>query len=166
MATKQAMDDVETAGPIKGSRSGGLWRKADGKVNQRRPLLPGLGGPNCHNPEPVTQAWHERFRSKAEISAWRRKSRRTGPRIRRPAGLARPRGEPRRAGHSVWLAYRGGGTGQSAAPYPQADPDRKRRAAAGRRQRRHPRHLVDVITNLERPAPWPRRRASGPAGGS
>src|SRR5260370_2922815 len=128
-----------------------LWGNRPGKVNQRTPLIRGLGRSNCHNPEPVTQACHQRSRSQAKIPARRRQSPREGPRIRPPAGLARPRRRRRGTCHFVWLAHGGGGAGKSAAPYPQALVDGKCRAASRRRKHRNPRGPGDRAAVGDRP---------------
>ena len=69
------------------SRLARLWGKRPGKVNQGRPLIRAAQGPNCHYSEPVTQACHERSRSKTALSARRRQKDRIKGRQcgRRPA---------------------------------------------------------------------------------
>ena len=72
--------------PMAGSRPARLWAKGGGKVNQGRPLKSAsLSRPNCHNPEPVTQASHERSRPKTAIPPRRRQTLRKRAEIR-PAG--------------------------------------------------------------------------------
>jgi len=108
----QGMDDVQCREPM--PRLAGwrvLWGKQPCKVNQGpaaeyRPRR----GSNCHIPEPVTQAAHERSRSKAAFWARRRQGTRTRPRTR-PAGAWRDRADrPRTGPVPVRLAHGGGGT--------------------------------------------------------
>src|SRR3954452_18049513 len=113
------MDDINTASRWRAPGRARLWAKGHGKVNQWKPPKDALKTPNCQNPEPVTQASHERSRPKAAVPPWRRKTLRKRAQTGRPTRLARPRRWRRWAGSSLWLAYGFGGARQSAAPYPK-----------------------------------------------
>ena len=166
MAADKAMDDVKTADPMTGCPVGAFMGEAPrqsqpsrtAKTASERLKLP-LSGTRD------TSLAHERSRPKTAVPARRRQSLRKGPRIRPPAGLARPRREPGRPGDSLWLAHGGGGAGQSAAPDPQTAADRERRAAARGGKHRHPRDAGNRAAEPDRPAARSRRRASGAAGG-
>src|SRR5205814_33832 len=117
-ATDTAMDDVKNQVTDHGFPVGRVYEGLAPAKSTNRGPIGAVQGSNCHYPEPMTQACHERSRSKAKIPARRRQSARWEPRIRPPAGLARQRGETGCSGHPVWLAHGSGGTGQSAAKYP------------------------------------------------
>src|SRR4051812_31635027 len=94
-----------TTDPVTGARLARLWAKGDGKVNQGTRQLASFCRPNCHKPEPVTKASHERSRPKPAVPAWPREALQKGPKPRPPAALARSRGRRGRAGDSLRLAH-------------------------------------------------------------
>ena len=119
---------------------------------------------NCHCPEPVTQASHERTRFKATVRGGGKpfgKGRPGGP----ATCLARPRGGQRRPGYPLWLAHRDLGAAEPAAPHPQTLPHRECRAAPRRGEHRDARDAGDGAPEPDRRASRTRCRASGPARG-
>ena len=70
------MDDVKTGGRWRAPGRARLWAKGLAKSTNGEANTAAISGPNCHYPEPVTQACHERSRSKAAVPARRRQRRR------------------------------------------------------------------------------------------
>src|ERR1700730_3000866 len=76
---RKAMDDVKTADPVKGSRLGAFMGEGPWQSQPRLAANTPAKRSNCHYSEPMTQACHERTRSKAQVQARRRQSLQSGP---------------------------------------------------------------------------------------